>query len=39
MKRYWFLIAHIWRLSFIPAEPPCWKGEVQLGPFVFGWQR
>ena len=23
----------------IRAEAPCWKGEVQLGRFVLGWQR
>lgn len=38
VTRRWFLVARHWQIIFIRAEPPCWKGEVQIGPFVYGWQ-
>lgn len=28
-----------WRFRFIRAEPPCGKGEIQIGPFVWWWER
>lgn len=28
-----------WRVRLIRAEGPCWKGEVQIGPVVIGWDR
>ena len=25
-------------MRFIRAEPPCWKGEIQIGRVVFVWE-
>lgn len=27
------------RWRFVRAEAPCWKGELQCGRLVIGWQR
>lgn len=29
---------HDWRLSYIRAEQPCMKAEIQVGPLLLGWQ-
>lgn len=35
----WLMIGmRRWRMRYIKAEPPCWKGEVQVGPLIIGWQ-
>ncbi|MDP3940360.1 MAG: hypothetical protein Q8R92_19775 [Deltaproteobacteria bacterium] len=36
--RTWFLVLKTWRIRHIPADGPCWKGEIQVGPFLIGWQ-
>jgi hypothetical protein len=38
IARRWFMTARQWGLHYIKAEPPCMKGEIQIGPFVWGWQ-
>jgi hypothetical protein len=37
--RRWFFVAQTWHLRYIPAEAPCWKGEVQIGRLVWGWEK
>lgn len=36
--RHWFMIALTSGFHVIRAAAPCWKGEVQVGRFVFGWE-
>jgi hypothetical protein len=36
---HWLMVSREWRgLRLIRAEPPCWKGEIQIEPLVLGWQ-
>jgi hypothetical protein len=37
--RSWFLLLRTWRIHYIQAREPCWKGEIQVGPLLFGWQN
>jgi hypothetical protein len=38
VMRWWLMgVDGPWRCRYVPAERPCWKGEIQIGPFVFGW--
>jgi hypothetical protein len=40
MSGWWLMwIPGPGRVRFIRAEPPCGKGEWQVGRLVFGWQR
>lgn len=40
MKHWWLMnVDGPWRLRYVRAERPCWKGEVQIGRLVFGWHR
>jgi hypothetical protein len=37
--RVWLMVLRRWRVRVIAAAGPCWKGEIQLGPVLLGWQR
>lgn len=39
MAMSWWCIfpGETWRLRFIRAAAPCWKGELQIGRVVFAW--
>lgn len=38
MAWWWLMWVDHRRFYFARAEGPCWKGELQIGPLVFGWQ-
>lgn len=38
-KLMWLIVVDRWAWRFIRAEPPCWKGELQIGPLVIGWEK
>ena len=37
--RWWVMRIESWGVRFIPAEAPCWNGEIHIGPIVVGWHR
>lgn len=36
---WWLMFVQGSRWRYLPAEAPCWKGELQCWRFVMGWQR
>jgi len=38
ISRVWFMRLPDWRVRFIRSEAPCWKGEIQVGCLLIGWQ-
>ncbi len=40
IKHWWFMsLNHFCAVRFIKAEPPCMKGELQVGYWLIGWQK
>jgi hypothetical protein len=39
MARLWLLWIDSSAWRYVKAEAPCWKGEIQAGRLVIGWQR
>jgi hypothetical protein len=40
MTRWWLMNVDGFRWwRWIRADGPCWKGELQIGRVVFGWER
>lgn len=39
MLPVWVMVLRVPRFRFIRAEPPCMKGEIQIGWLLVGWAR
>lgn len=37
--RWWVMNVRPWGVRCVRADGPCWKGEIQIGPILVGWQR
>jgi hypothetical protein len=37
-RRVWILIPTAFRVKYIKADPPCMKGEINMGWITIGWQ-
>jgi hypothetical protein len=38
MARWWVMWIDGSRWRLVRAEAPCWKGELQIGRLVIGWE-
>lgn len=39
IKNWWFVWAEVASVRWVSAEPPCMKGEIQIGRMVIGYQK